>query len=195
MKALSEITSSKVRSELFRVLFGAHDEELRAREIEKRSGFSIGSIQAELKKFRTLDLVKTRGVGNRLYCIANRENPLYWDIHNLVMKTTGLADILGCALQDQPDIHSAFIFGPAARQKERPPGDVDIMIIGAPDLKAAARRLSEASRRIGRRIKPHVLDKSELIARKESRDPFILQVLEAPKIFIVGNENDLDATG
>ncbi len=187
------ITSSKVRSEIFRLLFGVHSEELHTREIERRSGFAIGSIQTELKKFRGLDLIRTRGDGNRLYCIANRENPLYWDIHNLVMKTTSLEDILTHALLNRDDIHSAFVFGPAARDGKRARGGVDLMIIGNLGPSVAARLLSKASRRIGAPIRPHVLGRNEFRKRKKNRDRFIIRMMAAPKRFIVGNEENLEA--
>jgi len=40
MSVLSEILSSKVRAEVFRLLFGLNDDALRLREIERRSGYA-----------------------------------------------------------------------------------------------------------------------------------------------------------
>ena len=57
------------------------------REIERRSGYAIGTIQTELKKLLRLDMVKKRKDGNRLYYRANKEHPLYPDIRSLVLKT------------------------------------------------------------------------------------------------------------
>ncbi len=192
---MRNIASSEVRSELFRLLFGVHSEELHTREIERRSGFALGSIQTELKKFRGLDLIRTRGDGNRLYCIANRENPLYWDIHNQVMKTTSLKDILGHTLLNRDEIQFAFVFGSAVRDGRRSRGGVDIMIIGKLGRRAAAGILSNASRRVRGGITPHVLGEKEFLKKKKDRDRFIDRVLAGPKLFIVGNEKDLDAMG
>jgi len=47
------------------------------REIERRSGLTIGTIQQELKKLVRLNLIKERKDGNRLYYEANRAHPLY----------------------------------------------------------------------------------------------------------------------
>jgi DNA-binding transcriptional ArsR family regulator len=90
MNLLAEILSSKIRSEIFRMLFGVNGEALHVREIERRSGLTIGTIQQELKKLVRLDLIKKRKDGNRLYYEANREHPIYPDIRNLVLKTVGL---------------------------------------------------------------------------------------------------------
>jgi len=50
MTLLSEILSSNIRADIFRLLFGINETELHMREIERRSGFAIGTIQSELKK-------------------------------------------------------------------------------------------------------------------------------------------------
>lgn len=90
MNMLAEILSSRVRAELFRLLFGISSEELHMRELARQSGCAIGTIQTELKKLGRLDLVTKRKDGNRLYYRANREHPLFRDIQSLVVKTVGL---------------------------------------------------------------------------------------------------------
>ena len=94
MRLLSEILSSKSRAESFRLLHGVNSAELHMREIERRSGCAIGTVQSELKKLLRLDLVITQKDGNRLYSRTNRDRPLYPDIHALVVKSNGLVDIL-----------------------------------------------------------------------------------------------------
>ena len=94
MDVLAKILSSGVRAEIFRVLFGLSAEELHMREIQRRSGFAIGTIQTELRKLLELDLVQKRRDGNRAYFSANREHSLFIDIHKLVLKTAGLVDVL-----------------------------------------------------------------------------------------------------
>jgi len=195
MNILAEILSSKIRAEIFRLLFGTSAEELHMREIERRSGFAIGTIQTELKKLLRLDLVKKRKDGNRLYYRANREHPLYPDILSLVLKTIGLGDILKNALRQDSGISIAFVFGSIARHEETAGSDVDLMVIGKLGLRKLTGMLSGVSEQIGREINPHVLSVEEFIKRKAKREHFITQVLEAPKIFIIGNKNELESMG
>ena len=105
MNLLAEILSSKIRAEIFRMLFGVNGGELHMREIERRSGLAIGTIQQELKKLLRLDLIKKRKDGNRLYYEANQEHPLYPDIRNLVLKTVGLVDCFREALKANPKMN------------------------------------------------------------------------------------------
>ena len=193
MNILAEIVSSKIRAEIFRLLFGTDTGELHMREIERRSGYAIGSIQAELKKLLRLDLVKKRKDGNRLYYRANREHPLYLDIRNLVLKTNGLADVIKLALRQNSGINIAFVFGSIARHEETTESDVDLMVIGQLSLRKLTGMLAGVSEKIGREINPHVFSVDEFAKRKARKEHFITQVLEAPKIFIIGNANDLEA--
>ena len=135
MSLLSEILSSKVRAEIFRILFGLGELEVHMRELERRSGFTIGTIQTELKKLLSLDLVVKRKDGNRSYFSANKTHPLYQDIRSMVLKTAGLVDILKGALQDQKDIQLAFVFGSIARNQAMAESDIDLFIIGDTGLR------------------------------------------------------------
>jgi len=72
MNILAEILSSKIRAEIFRILFGTRDDALHMREIERRSGFTTGTVQQELKKLHRLELIKKNRDGNRLYYQANK---------------------------------------------------------------------------------------------------------------------------
>ena len=191
MNLLAEILSSKIRSEIFRMLFGVNGEALHMREIERRSGLTIGTIQQELKKLVRLDLIKKRKDGNRLYYRANLEHPIYPDIRNLVLKTVGLVDFFREALKANPNIKFAFVFGSIARHEEKDKSDVDLMIIGDISMRQLTGLLSGVSGQIGREINPHILGIKEFLRRKSAKDHFVIRVLESPKILIIGKENEL----
>ena len=98
MAILAEILSSRVRSEIFRLLFGLSEKELHVREIERRAGLSIGTVRQELQKLLRIELVLARREGNRLYYRANKEHPLFPDIRNIVLKTSGIVEPMKKAL-------------------------------------------------------------------------------------------------
>ena len=80
------LLSSKVRAEIFRLLFGLNRLELHVREIARQAGRNEASVRQELKKLRKLQLVEERRDGNRVYFRANEGHPLYPEIHRLVLK-------------------------------------------------------------------------------------------------------------
>ncbi len=194
MSDLSEILSSRARAEIFRLLFSGTGIELHIREMQRRSGLTDGTIRQELRKLARLDLVCGRRDSNRVYYRANAENPLFPEIHGLVIKTVGLVDILREALQDER-IRIAFVFGSIARGEEKAHSDVDLMVIGSIRLRPLSGLLSGVSQQIGREINPHLLSEAEFKKRQNEKDHFLTRVMESPKVFIVGNQNDLSAMG
>jgi predicted nucleotidyltransferase len=191
MSLLSEILSSKIRADIFRLFFGVSDNELHMREIERRSGYAIGTIQTELRKLLRLDLVNKRKDGNRTYYRANKDHPLFLDIQRLVLKTVGLVDILQNKLTKSQEITIAFVFGSIARQEEMAGSDIDLVVIGHLGLREITGLLSGLTEKVGREINPHVFSVKEFKKRIARKEHFITQVLDEPKIFIFGNENEL----
>jgi len=191
---LAELLSSRARAEIFRLLLSGTGEELHVREIERRSGLNDSTLRQELRKLVRLDLVQSRRDSNRVYYRAKTENPLYPEIRNLVLKTSGLADALKPALADKR-IRVAFVFGSIARGEEKAGSDVDLMVIGQLGLQDLSRLLSGVEEKIGREINPHVLREEEFRKRVRAKEHFVSRVIEAPKIFIIGSHHELEAMG
>lgn len=195
MDTLTQIFSSKVRAALFRILFGFQDNELHMRELEREAGCTIGPIQSELKRLLGLQLVVCRRSGNRLYYRANREHPLYPDIRSMVIKTTGLASALTEQFKDRDDVRVAFVFGSIASGTQQAGSDIDLMLIGEIGLRALSGLMAEMRLTLGREINPHVLTVGDFVERRNRGEHFIVSVLESPKLFIKGAENDLETMG
>ncbi|MBK5101147.1 MAG: nucleotidyltransferase domain-containing protein [Desulfobacteraceae bacterium] len=194
MNTLSILLSSRARAEIFRLLFSELEEELHGREIQRRSGLNDSTIRQELRKLADLDLIRSRKDSNRIYYSANKENPLYQDIQNLVIKTSGLVDVLKGQLQDER-IKIAFVFGSIPKGEINAGSDVDIMVIGEIGLRGLSGLLSGVSERIGREVNPYVLSRAEFRKRLKDKEHFLSSVLRSPKIFVIGNEHDLSAMG
>lgn len=194
MNDLSEILSSRARTEIFRLLFSGTGDELHVREIQRRSGLTDGTIRQELRKLVRLDLISGRRDSNRIYYRANTANPLFPDIRGLVVKTVGLVDVLRAALQDGR-IGMAFVFGSIARSETKSHSDVDLMVIGSIGLRSLSGLLSGVSQQIGREINPHVLSAAEFKKRIREKEHFLKQVMESPKIFVIGKRDELDVMG
>ena len=192
MGALSQILSSRTRAKIFQLLFGTREEELHIREIQRRSHLNDSTIRQELTKLRKLDLVIDRKDSNRIYYRANKSNPLYPDIHNLVLKSVGLVEVLKDALKDKR-ILIAFIFGSISEGRETSESDVDLFVIGSLGMRNISSLLSGTAEIIGREINSHVTTQDEIIKKYSSKDHFIDSVIKSKKLFIIGTEDDLKA--
>lgn len=194
MNLLAEILSSKVRAEIFRILFGINSSELHLRAIQRRTGFAIGTVRQEVTKLVNNELISKRVSGNRTYFCANKNHPLFIEIHNLVLKTSGLVDILKQALNNK-SIRFAFVFGSIASGNIKEDSDIDIFIVGDIGLRAVSKLLKGQSNLIGREINVHTMIEHEFISRRQQKEHFLRRVLESTKLMIIGNENELNRLG
>jgi DNA-binding transcriptional ArsR family regulator len=189
--SLAQILSSNVKAEIFRLLFGLNGQPLHVRELERRSGLAIGTVRQELDRLTKVGLIAARTDGNRRYYTAREDHPLYPEIRGLVLKTSGLADVLRHALEKDKRINVAFIFGSIAQSREQAHSDVDLLVIGKIGLRDVVTLLSGAGDKVGREINPRVFTPPEFRRRKRADDPFLTRVLAEPLIFVIGNEHEL----
>lgn len=134
MDTLVELLSSRVKAEIFRLLFGAASRELHMRELERQSGLADATVRQELKRLTRVGVIESRQDGNRTYYRANTQPPVYADIRNLVLKTNGLAGVLQQALSGG-GIRLALVFGSIANATEKAHSDVDLLVVGTISLR------------------------------------------------------------
>ncbi|NUM55469.1 MAG: nucleotidyltransferase domain-containing protein [Candidatus Hydrogenedentes bacterium] len=194
MNALAEILSSRVRAEIFRLLFGVGCPELHVREIQRRTGFNDRAVRQELAKLSRLGLVESRTDGNRRYYRASTSHPVYPEIRGLALKLSGLTDLLRERLQSD-DIRLAFVFGSIANGTARPDSDIDLMVIGKLGMRELTRLLKGTADEVGRTINPYILTQVEFRKRVSQKEHFVRAVLASPKIIIKGSEDELARLG
>lgn len=193
--SLAELLSSKVKAQVFRLLFGLHGQPLHLRELGRRSGLAISTVRQELDRLTKLGLVESRVDGNRRYYTAREDHPLYPEIRGLVLKTSGLADILREALEKEKSVRVAVVFGSIAQGREQAHSDIDLLVIGAITLRQLTKLLSGMGGKVGREINPHIFTPAEFRRRKRAGDHFLKTVLSEPRMFIIGDEHELGTLG
>ena len=185
------LLGSKGKAEVFRVLFGLDAIELPLVEIVERAGMAEQGIDEQLRRLASVQLVLTRLDRSRRLYRANTEHPLYPCLRDLVLKTSGLSDVVARCLAGAGGITLAFIFGSIARQEERGGSDVDLMIFGAETHRSMASRIAPLSAQLGREVNPHFFNEEELARRIRTNDHFLSRVLSAQKLFVIGDEATL----
>jgi predicted nucleotidyltransferase/DNA-binding transcriptional ArsR family regulator len=190
---LGDVLFSKTQRQVLGLLFGSPDKSYYANEIVRYAGVGSGAVQRELEKLKGAGLLTVSQVGNQKHYQANRHSPIFEELRGIVIKTFGLSDTLRAGLSGLAQrIKAAFIYGSVAKATDTASSDIDLMIV-SPDLSYAEvmARLAETESRVGRRINP-TLYKPEDFARKRAEDnAFVNRVLEQPKIFLIGTEDDL----
>lgn len=162
------------------------------RELVALIGQRLFVVQTALKRLAAAGVVDRLSRGNRTYYRVNSMHPAFEELRSLVVKTIGLGDSLRAKLATLGSkVKVAFLYGSVARGGESASSDVDVMLIGDASSREVASVLAPAKRRLNREINPVVYRPVELKRKLRSRHPFIVEVMEQPKIFLLGDERAL----
>ncbi len=194
MNLLTQLICSRARAEILRVLFGLRPGEIHLREIQRRTGFAVGTVRQDVEKLVKVGLLTRRKDGNRVYYAANERHPLAGDIRQLVLKTAGLADVLAEALTDER-IRCALVFGSVAAGTADAESDIDLLVVGDIGLRKLSELLAGVGDRLGRQLNPHVLTPAEFVARAGAKEHFVSSVMRSQTIFVKGSRHELVAMG
>ncbi len=190
-KQAVELMFGAYRRELLAKLLLRPDEDFHLRELERMTGIPAGSLHRELKALFEAGLLLKERQGNQVRYRANRTCPVYEELASIFRKTVGLAGVLSDALADLSGrIALAFVFGSLAVGRQNYSSDVDLMIIGDISLLEAVTALASTQGKLGREINPVVMTADKFGAQAEKKERFISRVVEEPKIFVIGHEND-----
>jgi len=192
---LADALFGRARQRVLGLLFGHPDRSYYANEIIGWVGSGSGSVQRELARLEAAGLVTVTRIGRQKHYQANSGAPIFRELRGIVLKTSGLADVLRTALSPlQDDIQAAFVFGSVAEGTDAAHSDIDLMVISDSltygDLFAA---LEAASAELARSVNPTIYTPPEFSRRVRQGNPFLLNVLKGPRIWVKGGEDDLAA--
>lgn len=185
----------KVRQRVLGVLFGNPHRSFYANEVIALAQSGTGAVQRELATLSEAGLLTVKRLGNQKHYQANADAPVFAELRVLVLKTMGLADVLRAALAPLAlQIELAFVYGSVAKQQDTADRDIDVMIVGAGlgygDVFGA---LESATATLGRKVNPTLYTPAEITKRMSQDNAFVTRVLRQPKIWLIGNEEILNA--
>ncbi|GAB3470675.1 transcriptional regulator [Polaromonas eurypsychrophila] len=177
------------------VLFGNPDRSFYANEVIALAQSGTGSVQRELAALSEAGLLSVTKQGNQKHYQANVAAPVFAELRGLVMKTSGLADVLRAALAPlAPQMVAAFVYGSVAKQNDTAQSDIDVMVVSAglsyADVFGA---LEGATASLGRKVNPTLYTPAEMTKRITQDNAFVSRVLQQPKIWLIGDEKQLHA--
>ena len=186
--ALFSITQQRVLG----LLFGQPDRSFYANELISLTGGGSGAIQRELAKLEHSGLITSERRGSQKHYQANAASPLFDELCSIARKTFALVEPLREALDPLiPQIVAAFVYGSVAKREDRARSDIDLMVISdSLDFATLVSVLYPLEEKLGRPINPNIFDSKEF-ARKRHESGFLSRVIEQPKLWLIGGDNDL----
>jgi len=191
---LAESLFSRVQLRVLALLFGQPERSFQGAELIHLAASGVGAVHREIKRLVSSGLVIEVPLGRRKLYRVNQSSPIFKELYSIILKTVGLAiPVRDALLSFTESIRTAFIYGSIAMGDDSAWSDVDLLIIGEdlayPDIMSA---LQPVEQNINRQISVQMITFAEWKEKRSSRNPFILNVLSKPKLFLIGPDNDFD---
>jgi predicted nucleotidyltransferase/DNA-binding HxlR family transcriptional regulator len=191
----ARVLFGQTRRDVLALLLGRPDERFYLREIRRAIGGGSGALQRELKQLVEAGLVQRQSEGRQVYFSANRGAAIFPELQAIIQKTAGAADVLRAGLAPllrNERIVLAFVYGSVAIGSQTAPSDVDVLILGDATLAEVIPAVRSAEKRLGREVNPSVYPVKEFRKKLKTGAPFLKRVLAGPKLFIAGDERELE---
>jgi hypothetical protein len=125
---IDSLITSKTRIKLLLKFFLNSNSRAYLRNLESEFGESTNAIRLELNKLETAGLLNSELQGNKKLFRANTGHPLFQDIHNILLKTIGLDQIIDRVVTKLGNVDKAYVVGGFARGMDTPV--IDLIFVG-----------------------------------------------------------------
>lgn len=161
-------------------------DELSLSDLSERIDLAYATVHREAERLLDAGILRERQIGRSRLMSANPDSPLVEPLRQILLVSAGPTVLLAEALKSIEGITSAFLYGSfAARLSGRPgppPSDVDVMIIGMPDIDQVHDACDAIQEQVGRPVNATILTPAEASADSG----FLTQVRTSPTVVLLG---------
>jgi predicted nucleotidyltransferase len=193
---LSAALFGQTRRSVLALLYGHPGQSYYLRQLVRTARLGLGAAQREVKRLSEVGIIRRTVSGHQVFYQANPDCPIFEELKGLMVKTTGVADVLRAALAPlAAQIQVAFIYGSVAKLAQRSGSDVDVLVVGGPAFGEVVSALGNAQETLAREINPTVYSRAEFRSKLRAGHHFLTAVVGGEKIFLVGDEHELARLG
>jgi predicted transcriptional regulator len=164
---IETLISSKTRVKLLLKFFLNSNNSSYLRGLELEFGESTNAIRLELNKLEGAGLLNTHNKGNKKYFQANTTHPLFNDINSILLKYTGLDNILEKVIDNLGELKFVFVVGNLA--KGLASEIIDLVFVGDIDKTYLFELVQKAELKLGKKVKYICYLPSEFSAEELSK--------------------------
>lgn len=158
---LDTLITSKTRIKLLLKFFLNSKNSAYLRNLETEFGESTNAIRQELNKFEEAGLLTSSVSGNKKLFMANTRHPLFVDIRNILMKYTGLDQIVEAVINKLGDVQQVFLTGELSKGIDTP--IIDLIIVGNINKEYLLRLVEQAEELIHKKIRYIIFTQEEFL--------------------------------
>lgn len=182
---------SNAQAKILATLFlEAPEEGLSLKALAEASGVALSQTHRELRRLEEVGIVSSRRVGNVRLVRPEPTSPFYEELASLLTKAFGPVPVLRDHLGPIGGIEGAYVYGSWAErylgQPGRIPGDIDVLIVGSPDIEDVYEATRRAEQRLGREVNPTVVSAEEW---QRPSSGFLQTLKSRPLVPVLGEES------
>ena len=125
---LETLITSKTRIKLLLKFFLNIQNSSYLKKLESEFLDSSNGIRVELNKLEEAGLLVSQVVSNKKLYQANSANPIYQELHSLLLKYTGVDQVIDQILNQLGELESAYLTGTLARGLDSK--NIEVMLVG-----------------------------------------------------------------
>jgi predicted nucleotidyltransferase len=156
---IETLISSKTRIKLLLKFFLNSNTVAYLRSLENEFGESSNAIRIELNRLEEAGMLSSFSEGNKKMFRANTLHPLFKEVHNIMLKTLGLDQIIETVIERLGQVEKVYLVGDFARGLDSP--IIDLLFLGDPDKNFLLKLAGKAEELIKRKIRYLIYQKEE----------------------------------
>lgn len=159
-KVLESLITSQTRIKLLIKFFLNSNTSSYLRGLAEEFGESTNAIRIELNRFEEAGLLTSDIEGNKKMYTANTQHPLFRDIHNILLKHTGIDHVVNEVIKNLGSISRAWLTGDLADGRDSQ--IIDIILVGNNIDYTFLLQLSSSVEKVtGRKIRTLIITREE----------------------------------
>lgn len=188
---------SATQQRVLALLFGQPGRSFFTNELIGLVGAGSGAVQREVKRLVESGLVTVTRFGSQKHYQANSAAPIFDELHGIVTKTLGPAEVLRAALASLGEtVRLALVYGSVAKGSDTAHSDIDLLLVSdAMTLEQAYEALMPVEQQLGRRVSPTLYSVAEFRRRRAGNNPFLAKVLAGETIRLTEDPDELLTAG
>ncbi|MCX6817039.1 MAG: nucleotidyltransferase domain-containing protein [Candidatus Beckwithbacteria bacterium] len=154
------------------------------RELAKKLSWPASTISRLLNQLACWEILNFSIKGNLKIYSLNHFHPYLIDLQNLAIKQFGPTKLIQEVVNKTPNIVYSCIYGSAAKNKLTAASDIDLIIVGSPNIDRLNKSFNHLEKVLGREINYTFYSPEEFLSEKKKAG-FLKRVLTQPIINII----------
>jgi predicted nucleotidyltransferase len=176
---------SKLRSRLLSHFYVNRKSRVYVRHLATLLQVDSTNLSRELARLESEGFLRFEVEGRQKYYSINTNYPHLKSVFNLLRGSVGIIPTLTSALAGVDRIESAYLFGSFARNEQDEASDIDLLLMGEPDVAELAIEVAKAERILRREVNYSIFKPDEFDQKLANKDPFLTDVWQGKRIELI----------